>query len=150
MSNAQTRNSINSAWRLAGVPWTMPMPASDRSETTGRTKIAFRSSLGLMTSEPWQDWAIGFLSSFFGLLLIANIMIPAPQDLWVRSLLKVPMRAVGYAGLVSGGLVSAGIVHFLSRKRFPIVTRGVGFGMTMAVLVQTALLLYWGCLGYGE
>lgn len=141
---------MNSAWRLAGVPWTMPMPASDRPATTGRTKIAFGSSLGLLTSEPWQDWTIGFLVSFFGLLLIANIMIPTPQDLWVRSLLKVPMRAVGYAGLVSGGLVSAGVAHFVLRKKFPIVTRGLGFGMLMAVLVQTSLLLYWGCLSYGD
>jgi hypothetical protein len=112
--------------------------------------MVFGSSLGLLTSEPWQDWAIGFLVSFFGLLLIANVMIPAPQDVWVRSLLKVPMRAVGYAGLVSGGLVSLGIIQFAMRKRFPNVTRGMAFGMAMSLLVQAGLLLYWGTLHLGE
>ena len=150
MSNARTQDSMNTIWRVAGVPWTMPVPSTDRPVAGGRTKIAFRSSLGLLTSEPWQDWAIGFLASFFGLLLISNIMIPVPQDVWVRSLLKVPMRAVGYAGIVGGGLVFTGAVHFALRSKYPNVTRGVAFGMLMAVLVQLGLLLYWGTLNYGE
>src|SRR5579883_641965 len=148
MSNAQTQNTVNSTWRLAGVPWTMPMPSTDRAPVAGRTTIAFRSSLGLLTSEPWQDWAIGFLVSFFGLLLIANLMIPTPQAAWVQSLIRIPMRAATYGGVVAGGLILTGGVHLALRRHFPNLTRGIGFGMLMAVLVQVALLLYWGTLSY--
>lgn len=149
MSNAQTHHSARGIWRVGGVPWAVAEPLP----STGRFASSRRSSAdipGQVTSEPWQDWMLGFLLVFFGLLVVANIFIPSPQGAWVRSLARLPLRAAEYAGLIAGSLGAAGGIYLALRQRLPNLSRGMGFGMLMAVIVQAALLVYWASLSAWE
>ena len=137
MSNAQS-HSANKVWRLGGVPWAVPEPLTSAGRSAGMVK-----KNSTVTAEPWQDWMLGFLLAFFGLLVAANILIPAPQDLWVQAMVASPARAAGYAGVVAGALAVAVGTYFAVRRRLPILSRGMGFGITMSLLVQGALLIYW-------
>lgn len=140
MSNAHTHGGANRLWCVGGVPWALPEPLTSAGRAAGYRGA---KSTGIVTAEPWQDWMLGFLLAFFGLLVAANILIPAPQGIWVQSLIQVPMRGASYAGLVAGALAVALGAYFGMRKRLPILSRGMAFGITMSMLVQVALLIYW-------
>lgn len=133
MSKAQSQ-SAGPTWRIA-VPW-----AAEPLTSTGATTA--RATRGV-TTQPWQDWTLGFLLAFFSLLVTANIVIPTPQRPWVQSLFQQPGHAAVYAGIVGGALALAVGAYFGLRRRLPILTRGLAFGITMSVLVQLALLIYW-------